>query len=297
MLIEKLLRRCCVGLLFCGVAAAQVQIPEGTRLRVRLEEDLSSATAQEGQAVQLSVVDEVKMGGAVVIAQGAPVAGRVVEAVPKTLTKSGKLDFSSVAVTAADGQSIPLRYSQDSKAAGGNMTSGLIGAGATVIFGPTVTMLRMMRAKDIVVPKGTVVEVFTNQSHAFQSPAPAAAASPTAATSTSSESNPAAGDSPPVPLAILSVTSTPDGAKITVDGADMGAAPASFQVDPGDHDIQIEKEGFAVWKRKLTVKAGTPIDLEVKLEPPPVAPSPAKPAAKPAAKKSPGTAPKAAPAR
>src|SRR5689334_9605394 len=105
-------------LILCGgIAAAQVQIPEGTRLRVRLEQDLSSATAQEGDAVQLSVVDEVKIGSATVIAQAAPVVGRVIQAAPKTMTNSGKLDFSCISVMAADSQTIPLRYSQDKKSA------------------------------------------------------------------------------------------------------------------------------------------------------------------------------------
>lgn len=286
MRIQQGLRRLGVWLLFCGIAAPQVQIPGGTRLRVRLEEDLSSATAQEGQVVHLSVVDEVKVGGTLVIAAGGPVAGRVIEAVPRKLTTSGKLDFSVVSVMAADGQPIPLRYSQDKTAAGSSAINGIIGAGATILFGPTVTMLRMMRAKDITLPGGTIVEVFTDQSHAFQSPA-SAAAGPTAAASNGGANKEEADASPAVKLAILSVTSTPDGAKITVDGTDMGAAPASFQIDPGAHAVQIEKEGFAIWKRNVTAKAGIPIDLDVKLEKPSKAPSTAvraKSAPKPAAK-------------
>jgi len=281
-------------LLICGIAVAQVQVPEGTRLRVRLEEDLSSATAQEGQLVQLSVMDEVKVGSTVVIAAGAAVAGKVILATPRKLTTSGKLDFSAVAVIAADGQPIPLRYGRDKTTAGSNAARGLIGAGATILFGPTVTMLRMMRAKDITLERGTIVEVFTDQSHVFKSSTPAAADT-TAAGQANGGNKREDGASQPVPLAVLSISSTPDGAKITVDGTDIGKAPASFQVDPGDHAIQIEKEGFAIWKRKLTAEAGTPIDLDVKLEKPstakPASPKPA--AAIPAGAKPVTTAPKA----
>lgn len=291
--MEKSLRRLCIWLLFCGIASAQVQIPEGTPLRVRLEQDLSSATAQKGQLVQLSVADEVKVGSTVVISQGAPATGQIIEAVPRKLTSSGKLDFSVVAVVAADGQPIPLRYSRDKKAAGSNITSGLIASGATIIFGPTVVMLRMMRAKDIILRRGTIVEVFTDRSHVFQSPAPAAAAAPTAANPANGGSKEEAGASQPVRLVILSINSTPDGAKITVDGTYIGEAPVSFQIDPGDHAIQIEKEGFAVWKRKITATAGTPIDLDVKLKKPPVPASTAKPAPKAGAAKSAGAASKA----
>lgn len=293
MTIHKWRHRSCVWFLFCVAAYAQVQIPAGTRLRVRLEEDLSSATAQEGQVVRLSVVDEVKAGDTVVIAQGAVVAGSVVEAVPKKLTNSGKLDFSVLSVMAADGQPIPLRYSQEKTAAGSSATSGIIGAGATILFGPTVSMLRMMRAKEITLHAGTMLEVFTDQNHAFQPPAAAAASPATPAPSSSANKE----DTPQgVSLAILSITSTPDGAKITVDGTDMGEAPASFQIDPGDHAVQIEKDGFAIWKRNITVKEGISIDLDVKLEKPSEALSKAKPAAKPAGKSA-GAVRKSAPGR
>jgi len=298
MTIQERLLGSCVWLLFCGIAAAQVEIPGGTRLRVRLEGDLSSATAQEGQVVHLSVVDEVKVGGTLVIAAGAAVAGQVIEAVPRKLTTSGKLDFSVVSVVAADGQPIPLRYSQDKMAAGSSPISGIIAAGVTILFGPTVTMLRMMRAKDITLPAGTILEVFTDQRHAFQSPASAAAAGPTTAAPPSGANKEEGDASQAVKLAILSVTSTPDGAKITVDGTDMGAAPASFQIDPGAHAVQIEKEGFAIWKRNVTAKAGIPIDLDVKLEKPSKAPSTAtkaKSAPKPAAAKSGGVVRKPVP--
>ena len=104
------------------------------------------------------------MDSIVVISKVAPATGQIIEAVPRKLTGSGKLDFSVVAVVAADGQSIPLRYSQDKKAAGSNNTNGLIGSGATIMFGPTVVMLRMLGAKDIILQRGTIVEVFTDRS-------------------------------------------------------------------------------------------------------------------------------------
>jgi hypothetical protein len=260
---------------------------------------MSSATAQEGHVVHLSVVDEVKVGGTLVIAAGAAVAGQVIEAVPRKLTTSGKLDFSVVSVMAADGQPIPLRYSQDKTAAGSSAINGIIAAGATILFGPTVTMLRMMRAKDITLPAGTILEVFTDQSHAFQSPAASPAAGGPTTAAPASGANKEEGDaSQAVKLAILSITSTPDGAKITVDGTDMGAAPASFQIGPGAHAVQIENEGFAIWKRTVTAKAGIPIDLDVKLEKPSKAPpaaTKAKSAAKPAASKSGGVVRKPVP--
>ena len=267
----------------CGLAAAQIEIPEGTRVKVRLEEDLSSATAEKGHSVRLSVVEEVKIGGTVVIAPGAKATGTVVVATPKRLMSGGKLDFSVDGVTAADGETIPIRYRQEEAPGMPDLKAGIISAGATMVLGPAAPLLRMMRAKDITMEKGIVLEVFTNQSHALPAAAPASSASAAnAEVAKAEESSPAAAAEPPVELVDVSVNSTPDGARIMVDGMDVGDTPASFRLKPGEHEMQIEKEGFAAWKSKITATPGTPQSVEAKLE----KPAPAKPAApRPAAAK------------
>ena len=74
--------------------AAQVVLPEGTKLRVRMEQTISSATAEEGQVVELLVTDAVRTGDAVVIAEGARVTGTVTQALEKRrMGRAGKLDF------------------------------------------------------------------------------------------------------------------------------------------------------------------------------------------------------------
>jgi hypothetical protein len=62
------------------LASAQLVIPSGTKLSARLEQTLSSATAEQGQQVQLSVTENVKINGVVVIPQGAPIIGTIGEA-------------------------------------------------------------------------------------------------------------------------------------------------------------------------------------------------------------------------
>ena len=49
---------------------AQVTVPDGTKLRVRLDQAISSATADEGQVVELSVAEAVKIGDTVVFPEG-----------------------------------------------------------------------------------------------------------------------------------------------------------------------------------------------------------------------------------
>jgi hypothetical protein len=43
-------------------AWADLTIPDGTKLRIRLDQTLSSATAEEGQTVELSVTEPVRVG-------------------------------------------------------------------------------------------------------------------------------------------------------------------------------------------------------------------------------------------
>jgi hypothetical protein len=59
------------------LATAQTVIPDGARLRVRLDQTLSSATAGEGQTVELSVTEPVKIEERIVIPEGARVTGTV----------------------------------------------------------------------------------------------------------------------------------------------------------------------------------------------------------------------------
>jgi hypothetical protein len=54
-----------------SIAAAQVVVPDGTKIRVRLDQAISSATAEQGQSVELSVTESVKVGEIVAIPDGA----------------------------------------------------------------------------------------------------------------------------------------------------------------------------------------------------------------------------------
>ena len=168
MRIPDAVRFTCVALLVAQMAAAQLVLPNGTKLTCRLEQTISSATADEGQQVQLSVTEPVKLNGVVVIPQGAPVIGTIVMAQQKkSLGRAGKLDFSVDKVRSADGEYIPLRYTMQKKAGEGKGTStGIMTAGAVILFWPAAPFLLMRKGKDVTINKGIVLEVFTDQDHA-----------------------------------------------------------------------------------------------------------------------------------
>jgi hypothetical protein len=67
---------------------------------------------------------------------------------------------------------------------------------------------------------------------------------------------------------VVAIRSTPDGADITVDGKYMGSTPSTVMLAPGDHTIKIEKAGFTVWERTLTLSVGGKVTVDASLEKP-----------------------------
>ncbi len=63
----------------------------------------------------------------------------------------------------------------------------------------------------------------------------------------------------------IAVKSTPDGAEITVDGKFLGSTPSTVRLDPGDHEITLQKPGFAPWKRTITLRGGN-VTVDATLE-------------------------------
>lgn len=258
------------------LTAAEIVLPSGTKLSTRLEQTVSSATAEEGQQVQLSVTEAVKVNGVVVIPQGAPVVGTIVMAqAKKSMGRAGKLDFSVDKVRAADGAYIPLRYTMQKKAGEGKGTStGIMTAGAAVLFWPAAPFLLMRKGKDVNINKGIVFEVFTDQDHTIGSPTmsgPVAPAPPANLAPQQPQIYTAAQPSAPAPavspaeLATLNITSDLPGAEIEIDGVFVGSTPSSAKVAPGMHKITV-KHGASVWSRDMMAQPSGNVNVNAILK-------------------------------
>src|SRR6266480_1570495 len=64
----------------------------------------------------------------------------------------------------------------------------------------------------------------------------------------------------------LSVTSTPDGADIEMDGSFVGNTPSDIDVPAGEHTVSVKKTGFQPWEKKLKVSSGSNVHLKAALE-------------------------------
>ncbi|PWU10408.1 MAG: hypothetical protein C5B51_04205 [Terriglobia bacterium] len=250
------------------IASAQIVLPEGTRVRVRLEQALSSGTAEAGQSVNLTVTEDVRIGDTVVIAQGSACVGTVVQAQPKGhLGRSGKLDFSIERVVAVDGTSVPLRYSPTRREGGSNsVKSGVLAGAAAVVFWPAAPVFLLIKGKDVVINKGIVVDVFTDQRFILTPRAPVmppAGSNTLQATGVAGTpiNGPAAATGTPATVAVRSV---PEGADIEIDGSYVGSTPTTLAVPPGQHALLV-KQGAATWTRTIQIQPGSSVTVNAVL--------------------------------
>ena len=254
--------------LFVTASCAQLTLPEGTKLRVRLDQTISSATAEEGQIVELNVTEPVKIGDVTVIAEGARATGTITEAQGKRrMGRAGKLDFSIDRVKSTDNQWVPLRYTITKKSGESHsVRTGVITAGVAVVFFPAAPVMLLMKGKDITINKGVGFDVFTDSNHVMgASAAPSQVSNAAGQTSVPPQFSNAQNTAATGATATVTVTSSVAGAEIEVDGAFVGNTPTTLQLSPGTHRFVVKANGRN-WERQLQVNAGSSISVNAPLK-------------------------------
>jgi hypothetical protein len=220
---------------------------DGTPVRLRLSQSISSADAKAGQEVPFEVVEEIKVEDAVVLSKGATAIGTVTEAEPKRrMGRGGKLNINISYARLADQEKVALRASKDSNGGGhvGAMTGAMVAT--AIVFFPAAPLFLFMHGKDITIPQGMEITAFVEgdmhldmAKFGVAPPAP-----PVAAPAAQAQAS-------------LTIESTPAGADIEVDGNFVGNTPSTVNVAPGNHEISVKKKGFVDWTRKLNVTGGS----------------------------------------
>ena len=251
-----------VASLFALVCQAQIVVSEGTKVRVRLEQQISSATAEEGQTVEFSVTDSVRVGDTVVISEGAKVTGVITEAHEKRrLGRAGKLDFSIDRVRTVDNQWVPLRYTVTKKSGQSHaIRTGILTAGVAAVFWPAAPVMLLWKGQDVSINRGIAFDVYTDTNHTLSSAAPVARASIAPVLPTLPGAATANGAS-----ATVSITSSTAAAEIEIDGAFVGNTPTTLILATGAHRIVV-KNGPKSWQRSLQVNGGSTISLNAVLQ-------------------------------
>ncbi|HLY41062.1 MAG TPA: hypothetical protein VKR52_07590 [Terracidiphilus sp.] len=111
---------------------AVVELPAGTRLRVRLDQDLGSKISQPGESFPASVADDVVVNGEVVIPRGARAEGTVIDAKPLGKFKGGALLSIRLERVHTKWGSYPVQTGSIDRAekGKGKRTAGFAGGGA-----------------------------------------------------------------------------------------------------------------------------------------------------------------------
>ena len=242
--------------------SAQIVLPEGTKIRVRLDQNITSATAEEGQTVEFSVTDPVRVGDTVVISEGARVTGVITQAHEKRrLGRAGKLDFSIDRVRTVDNQWVPLRYTVTKKSGQSHaIRTGILTAGVAAVFWPAAPVMLLWKGQDVNINRGVAFDVYTDTNHTLSSAAPVASASIAPVLPTLPSAAAANGAS-----VTVSITSSTAAAEIEIDGAFVGNTPTTLQLATGAHRIVV-KAGPKSWQRNLQVNGGSTISLNAVLQ-------------------------------
>jgi hypothetical protein len=231
---------------------------DGTPVKLRLSQTMSSADAKVGQEVPFEVIEDVSVDGIAVLPKGSTAIGTVTEANPKkSMGRAGKLNISISYGRLADQEKVALRATKEGKGGGhvGAMTGAMVAT--SIVFFPAAPLFLFVHGKDITIPQGTEITAFVEgDMHLDMAKFGAAPAAQAAS---------AAPPPPPAAQATLIIESAPPGADIEVDGAFVGNTPSTITVAPGAHEITVKKNGFADWSRKLNVTGGN-VRLDAELE-------------------------------
>jgi hypothetical protein len=134
---------------------------EDTPIRIKLARTMSSKDAKVDDRVDFEVLEDVKVGDAIVIERGAMAIATVTEAYPKRrMGRAGKLHMNIDYVRVASGEKVPLRAVKGGS--GGNHIAAMTGAmvATGIVFFPAAPLFLFMQGKDITIPKGTEVTAY-----------------------------------------------------------------------------------------------------------------------------------------
>jgi len=142
------------------IPALSFGLEDGTSLKVKFKQTISSKTANDNDPVDFEVSEAVMVGNTVVIARGAPAKGMVVRARRAgMLGRKGRLDIALKEVTLVSGERIFIRASKK----GGGGTDGVVIA-AAVLLAPIALLFK---GKNITYEAGTEIPAYVDGNFAL----------------------------------------------------------------------------------------------------------------------------------
>lgn len=142
--------------------AARLVIPQGTLVKIRLQQTLSTRYTKEGQTARFIVLDTVRLGKRKVIEKGASVEAYVSHVRhPQRFGRNASLKIKFLSVNSVKGREIPIEIGEH--AAKTNEQMGMAAGaavGGALIFGPIGLLAGLfVKGKNIEIPSGTILHV------------------------------------------------------------------------------------------------------------------------------------------
>src|SRR5712671_2080824 len=144
-------------------ANPQSTLEDGTPVKLRISQTVSSADAHLNDRVEFEVLEDIRVGDALIIPKGGIAWGTVTEAQPKRrMGRGGKLEIVMDSVRLVDGEKAALRATKEVQGGGhvGAMTAGIVITG--LILWPAAPFFLFMHGKDVTVPKGAEITAYVN---------------------------------------------------------------------------------------------------------------------------------------
>jgi PEGA domain len=134
---------------------------DGTPVKLRISETISSADAKVGQEIPFEVVEDVYVDQVAVLPKGATAIATVTEAEhKKSMGRAGKLFISISYARLADNEKVALRATQENRGGGhvGAMTTAIVAT--SIVFFPAAPLFLFIHGKDTTIPQGTEITAF-----------------------------------------------------------------------------------------------------------------------------------------
>lgn len=224
------------------IAGDRIVVRDGTDVKLKFIEALSSKTAHVGDPITLELAEDLRVNDAVIVKEGAKADGEITVAKKSgMLGRGGDLALQLYYLKAGDNK-IKLRGTKGQE--------GDAKVGTAIVLTVLVGIFGLLKhGKNAEIPAGTTFTAYVAEDTAL----------PVSASLTAASAQPDQG------VAQVSLTSEPTGGEIQIDGKFFGDTPAVVTLAPGEHKIQIASQG-KTWERTLTVSVGSKLVVNVVLE-------------------------------
>lgn len=145
-----------------------VVLSDGTRITVRLLEEVSSSRASEGDILAFEVMEDVVVDGQLLITQGTPARGTVVQAqARRRMGRAGRLSYAVTETRAHDNRVVRLRATREGSGGSAVGSTAAATAGVALLVPVAAPFVLLRRGKDVTVPVGTRIDAFVDGDHRF----------------------------------------------------------------------------------------------------------------------------------